>query len=635
MHRKIFVLCLLLIAAAWLFNRLTNERSARARAVARPDAASGASEPPATARVEVLHPQETLRTSEEAGALDLQTRKAVLGATGEKPIAFIKGVVRETRDPGLPIANARVQLYLEQDDDGRFLAATRSDSDGSFEFPPQARPEIAPVLLASSFLYIEVAARGFVPDSEELHLSELTSTPFHVDFALDRGRTIEGYVLEPSGLPAAEAGVIVQLILDDKSPAIRMKTTDREGHFLIAIPKGTPNLLVASKSGFGSAQLDLSSWDFERQPEVGKLVLEDGGFLRGRVIAADGTPIPGINVVVRDSAPVIETSLIGIGHSSKARTNDRGEFEVGGLFGDEFELTIQDQNFGPFLIGTQGIEIVFPGRALLVRLRDDQHRIISNMEIDATFGRLTEGTFESISADSRSTDEQDGAAIFSFEDENAVLLKAALSETDNRQAFFRIAPGAGLTELEFVLLEKPPTGRIEVTLRDPDGAVLSGSYLQLSSPYDGDWLFDINGPGPHSVPTGFYLAELFPVDFPNRNVLKIHTGLFEVREGDTIRIDETLELGGRVVLWAQPFTDPDAAPTSVSGQFINSRQQRGSVRFRSRREQPLRFISNEVFPVGVYTFEINKDGHEPILESVYIVAGETAELQQRLIPAAE
>ena len=225
-----------------------------------------------------------------------------------------------------------------------------------------------------------------------------------------------------------------------------------------------------------------------------------------------------------------------------------------------------------------------------------------------------------------------------------ISYETELSCSDDRQELFSIAPGAGLIELEFVLIDNPPTGQVEVTLRDLDGAVLNNYDLDLfpaiescllNSALDGYSYIGFEGPGPHTVPTGYYRASLNSYDIPEPYALDIDIDLFEVREGQTIHIDETIETGGRVAFWAQPFADPDAASTSIYGHFTDNRQQRETVVFQNRSEHPPHFISNEVFPAGFYTFEINKAGYEPILETLYIIAGVTAELKQRLIPVAK
>ncbi len=337
-----------------------------------------------SARVRCLEPDLVTLVPGERGFLGRPESWLVVVA----PRASFAGLVLDPA--GAPVAGAKVSFGLREvlfRELGLHRAAfagpdgeTATAEDGSF-----ALADVA----GGDRVLLQVEAEGFWIATADL--PETSASDLLIRLERDaRSTTITGIVVDRGGAAVADARI---------SAGDGIVTSDGEGRFELSVGQvdGTfgplepaaeqraeeelrDNWLVALKPGFLPARERLGDLDLAL-PVVLRLGAEPAT-IRGRVLDPEGRPRAGIAVWARDPTPfgreimpvaegttitmsqTIEDELVGGFGQRGATSDERGEFELGGLLERSYELMAFDpvsaELCGPWTVpaGSRAVELV-------------------------------------------------------------------------------------------------------------------------------------------------------------------------------------------------------------------------------------------------------------------------------------
>lgn len=270
--------------------------------------------------------------------------------------ATVRGKVLDAT--GAPIAGAEVRVSTGGGFDmfdalGGGSPAVVTAQDGSYELrdvapaeAPRERPKDATdgADVAAPFggssrggVYVSVSAEDYVPAKSEPFGVASGGTVDAPVVRLSHGAALRGKVREPSGRPAANALVEVQLersamefTMDAVRGGGRLKArTDADGAFVVrSLPKGK-GTAIARATGFAPTRVELEVG--EADPAPVELTLAEATELRGRVASPEGAPIVG--ATVRLEAPALRPGAAAPPYvePASAVTDATGAFVLKGL----------------------------------------------------------------------------------------------------------------------------------------------------------------------------------------------------------------------------------------------------------------------------------------------------------------
>lgn len=269
--------------------------------------------------------------AETIDVADGATVEVYLGGEPRIPVT-ISGVV--TRG-GEPIADAEVYATSEGSAIFEGMKSSRTDAEGAYTLTVD-RPGAYLVSARDGDAGVEVAADVPRADSIEIDLA--------IPDTLLRGR-----VRRPDGEPAPGIRVTVQR--EDGLGRIRWSgdqaTTDDEGRWDI------PGL----EPGVYTVRANTSSWQGRSEKRWGKALrkgvtldenatvdgidfeLEQAGTIAGRVIGADGQPLGGASIFLRDASGAFVDTVSG------DVTNAAGDFEAAGLAPGAYTVSVRSAGF--------------------------------------------------------------------------------------------------------------------------------------------------------------------------------------------------------------------------------------------------------------------------------------------------
>ena len=268
-----------------------------------------------------------------------------------QPAAAVAGQVLDA-DSGEPVTDAFVQA---EEVDRRQKRSTRSGVGGRFRLdglePGQYR------LFARKSIRV-----GFAPAPVTLAIAARVEG---VKVPLSRSFSVSGRVLDSDGQPRAGAQVGIE---EARGAPIGFSykevkaTTDQAGHYRIdGLVPGVYHL-SAHAAPFGDAE-DVTAGVVDADREVDDLRLSPAAKVAGRVVAADGTAVSGVEVELQ-----VRASLDGNGFvrgRTRIRTDRDGRFAVGDLGAGWLTARVR----GPRGDSTEETVEVAPGRTSTLELR--------------------------------------------------------------------------------------------------------------------------------------------------------------------------------------------------------------------------------------------------------------------------
>jgi beta-lactamase regulating signal transducer with metallopeptidase domain/protocatechuate 3,4-dioxygenase beta subunit len=298
----------------------------------------------------------------DAGDAKEPAKQAIKGSPGEKlgPLNY-SGRVTD-KDTGKPIAGATVTVHRSLYGDPEVKPADweieatkhKTDKDGKYTFTIPAGQA------SMRYLYIEldVEAPGYAPQkgfgyalSMILKNEKLGGRPFFEDVTLRPGQEISGTIETPDGKPAAGVKVLAYSVTNKRGENFEYGSfadtkTDASGKFsLTVVTPGDCGFWVLPKNYASSAHAVKDN----KRGDLGKIGLEAGIVLRGKVLDAQGKPLPGVYVAAeregRDEAVAGLPVASSIGRC--ATSNEKGEFELMPLPPGTYRVQPSDYNSEP------------------------------------------------------------------------------------------------------------------------------------------------------------------------------------------------------------------------------------------------------------------------------------------------
>jgi beta-lactamase regulating signal transducer with metallopeptidase domain/uncharacterized GH25 family protein len=298
----------------------------------------------------------------DAGDPKETPKTAIKGSPGEKSDKLDYTGTLTDKDTGKPIAGGTVTVHRSLYGDPEVKAADweieatthKTDKDGKYSFTIPAEQA------SMRYLYIEldVEAPGYAPQRRFGYAlsmirknEKLGGRPFFENLTLRPGKEISGSVETPDGRPAAGVKVLAYSVTNKRGENFEYGSfadtkTDDKGRFsLTVVTPGDCGYWVLPKKYAPSAHAVKDG----QRGDLGKIGLEEGVVLRGKVLDAQGKPLPGVYVAAeregRDEAVGNLPVASSIGRCSPS--NEKGEYEVMPLPAGTYRLHVSDYNSEP------------------------------------------------------------------------------------------------------------------------------------------------------------------------------------------------------------------------------------------------------------------------------------------------
>lgn len=316
------------------------------------------------------------------------------------PSVSLEGEVLD--DAGTPVEGALLWQLLDVDglavtfpllaETHLQQAWTRSDAEGRFQLTN---------IPTSALLQLQVSKPGYRTQVVTMPAASTQG----LRFALERDRQsgLQGVVEHPNGLPAAGATVMF-------GAHYSSRCTETGSFFLELGNIEESENLVAVLKGHQPALLESFGKVVHANSVPSPLVLRLGPecmTIGGRVVQADGTPLPGWKVRLATGnrlSPFIKGLVEDLASRlpAEAITDHAGYFTLGGLFERTYQLEARDPRThitilsDPILAGTTGAVLTVPEGALRqsleVRVSFRDGTPVANASVDALVGRIHDGT---------------------------------------------------------------------------------------------------------------------------------------------------------------------------------------------------------------------------------------------------
>jgi beta-lactamase regulating signal transducer with metallopeptidase domain len=272
------------------------------------------------------------------------------------------GVVTD-KDTGKPIEGATVTVRRSLSGDpevkvyNQIVQETKhkTDSKGKYNFT------IPPEQSTKRYLYIEldVEGPGYAPQkgfgyalSMILKNEKIGGRPFFESVTLRPGKEIHGVLETPEGKPAVGVKVMSYSVTTKKSKdsfeygSFADTKTDAKGHFSLTIVTPGDAVYWVLPAKYAPSTHVLKP---EKRGGQGKLVLEKGVNLRGKVLDAKGKALAGVFVQAnKDGRDEALNQLMVSDHIQRtALTNDKGEFTFAPLPAGPYKVQPQESGYDP------------------------------------------------------------------------------------------------------------------------------------------------------------------------------------------------------------------------------------------------------------------------------------------------
>ncbi len=284
-------------------------------------------------------------------------------ASGGDPQTIGSGVTDASGRAVFDVRPGRIQMLWVSSDDGRF--GMWSGQAGGFQSP----------------MVMEGPADATVKAGRQEMEFRIADTSF-----------MEGVVRDENGVPVIGARVLTTAGLQLARPTY----TDEQGRYRIRVNRGGFLLLIVRAEGYVPLQETISGLPEGELPDR-DLTLERAAVVSGRVLTADGRPLPGARVRAKGGSG---GGMMGVGFlgESEGLTDGQGRYLIDGVSPAE-KVRIMARHTAtcdgvsePFEVGKGGSVrapdvTLTEGKTLVVRVRDPDGRPLSGARVELSYDR--------------------------------------------------------------------------------------------------------------------------------------------------------------------------------------------------------------------------------------------------------
>jgi hypothetical protein len=567
-----------------------------------------------------------------------------------------------------PVPGAEVQVFFMRGPDVADEAArVIADDGGKYEAELPLLDRLSPVERATILVGAQATAPGCCPFGGVLDqpLGRREPGRLRLDVQAERGVRIRGRIVGPDQRPVRDA--CVRLIAEDPTlPPGRDQLTDDQGRYWVCAGRPGRYRVVASAFGLGFVSSDPVEAGAAKDVSLPDLALRGIGVIEGVATTSDGRPLPDLLVVAMPTwvwesrnARAHPWLLWGVRADEalhpgegltdgQVRSDAEGRFRIAGLRPGRYVLValeLDDLANPPVrLCQTGGRRDVVAGtHRLRIVVRDDSGRPIPGARLSFNGDRP-----------SRDVRERSGTLTLPVRPGETIECIASVLGYQHAEAVFRVPEQPEDHRVELVLQGARPRGRLEVLLKDPDGAVIP-EFLGHVYSRTGFSLVTVEGrpdrePRFTALPCGRFRLYLTPGREGRDFWLQLERDLELEPDVPTTVALVADRVGGRVHLRLVP--PPDSIPGDTFDVQVDARRP-GSVRpesgdrFESKAQIPrFRWLVNTapkgqvesgepgevslLLEPGAYDLRIRTDNHRTFERPITVVARQAQRIEVQL-----
>jgi len=306
-------------------------------------------------RLELGYAEETAVEASQPSATEKKEESAKKEPAAASPrLEYDCLVVDKETSKGIPNASVVVRRSVLTAQENRILEESKhqTDAEGKYSF------EIPPEQVAQSALYIELdvdhenyaARKGFGYALGMIRKNEtLGERPFFERVELDAAEPITGTLLTPDGKPAADVRLLgySKLKPDDfrEYGSFTNATSDANGRFRLNLIKNGVGVYWILPQDFAIVQKAVG----KTRGDLGEIRLQPGVRSGGRVLSADGKPVPGVAVNIDYRGPNQDLAGLQVGSSVErgAISDEQGRFSFDPLPPGDYHVNVGEHVSDP------------------------------------------------------------------------------------------------------------------------------------------------------------------------------------------------------------------------------------------------------------------------------------------------
>ncbi|HVG10366.1 MAG TPA: carboxypeptidase regulatory-like domain-containing protein [Thermoanaerobaculia bacterium] len=456
--------------------------------------------------------------------------------------------------------------------------------------------------------YVTAMASGYrTRSAQPVEIPEEGQAP-PLEITLEPGTFLEGFVRDSRGNPIPEASIFLQGPPEKGFTAIVQ--VDEEGHYEASDLEPGPVQVQATSRRGPSAHASL-----EIRPGRNRLDLKlsEGTEVSGRIVDAQGSPIPGASLHLRP-IPREEQPQVFLGESQAVSSAD-GSFLFQGVDDGEYRLLGTRQGFAPAaLLGLQvagapvsGLELrLGPGAVIRGRLLGLDPAAVSRVRVTAFSTESGETFLQGVVDSSGSYRIQDVSAgewnvMASFNSPDMVTARVEVSP-GNMEVVQDLEFPSGFTLTGRVLLDRSPLPRAQVMVYSTNQEKPAGG--QRETAYDGTFRVD-------RLPAGTYSLSVMTATGP------IHAQTLDI-SGDR---DLTIEIATGAV--EGRLLSPEGLPIAGASISLAAEQTQGAILGPSASSDDQGAFALPGVPAGTYKMLVRAAGFAPAESQVVVTPGGT------------
>lgn len=298
-----------------------------------------------------------------------------LGEIRLRPGHLLTGRVSDKEGTPIPDAALRLQDIADPWPVAQAIEAL-SDAEGRYRFegvPP-------------GDYRLRVNCTGYLRLKRTLSIAEAPGTT-SLDIQLSGGSVVRGRVVAANGAPISGATVATGhdrdaalLALYESGTGPESVTTDDDGYFTLSIRSD----VMVSAEGYAT-----TAFGQEQLVEPVVLVLEPCGFLRGRVVDAEGVPVADADITLdRMQATLVAIAPTGL-NQHRASTGQDGTFTIAAMRDCDWTLRVESPAGRPLIkepvrLGEEPLDLALRLEAaptLLLRVVDERGAPVADAQV--------------------------------------------------------------------------------------------------------------------------------------------------------------------------------------------------------------------------------------------------------------